>query len=114
MDKSKKYGINTRAIHTHKKFQLPTGDVMPPLHMSTTFEHALRHDSQERIQQRYCNKNTRMRTQPFRHDLMGPKNKNKKGINAPRIVALTSSSSSDFASFLLLKGLPTRDPAPKE
>ena len=38
MDKSKKYGINTRAIHTHKKFQLPTGDVMPPLHMSTTFE----------------------------------------------------------------------------
>ena len=38
MDKSKKYGINTRAIHTHKKFQLATGDVMPPLHMSTTFE----------------------------------------------------------------------------
>ena len=38
MDKSKKYGINTRAIHTQKKFQLPTGDVMPPLHMSTTFE----------------------------------------------------------------------------
>ena len=38
MNKSKKYGINTRAIHTHKKFKLPTGDVMPPLHMSTTFE----------------------------------------------------------------------------
>ena len=38
MADSKKYGINTRAIHTQKKFELPTGDVMPPLHMSTTFE----------------------------------------------------------------------------
>ena len=40
MADSKKYGINTRAIHTQKKFELPTGDVMPPLHMSTTFENS--------------------------------------------------------------------------
>ena len=38
MGESKKYGINTRAIHTQKKFKLPTGDVMPPIHMSTTYE----------------------------------------------------------------------------
>ena len=40
MGESKKYGINTRAIHTQKKFKLPTGDVMPPIHMSTTYENS--------------------------------------------------------------------------
>ena len=39
MAESKKYGMNTRAIHTEKKFELPTGDVMPPIHMSTTYTH---------------------------------------------------------------------------
>jgi len=38
MASSKKYGINTRAIHTNTRVKLPTGDVMPPLHLSTTFE----------------------------------------------------------------------------
>ena len=40
MAESKKYGMNTRAIHTQKKFELPTGDVMPPIHMSTTYKHS--------------------------------------------------------------------------
>ena len=38
MGKSKKYGMHTRAIHTEKRVELPTGDVMPPIHLSTTFE----------------------------------------------------------------------------
>ena len=38
MGKSKKYGMNTKAIHTEKKVKLPTGDVMPPIHLSTTYE----------------------------------------------------------------------------
>ncbi|MFL2682047.1 MAG: trans-sulfuration enzyme family protein [Candidatus Actinomarina sp.] len=38
MSNSKKYGMNTKAIHTEKRVKLPTGDVMPPIHLSTTFE----------------------------------------------------------------------------
>ena len=38
MGTSKKYGMNTKAIHTEKRVKLPTGDVMPPIHLSTTFE----------------------------------------------------------------------------
>ncbi|MDA7572544.1 PLP-dependent aspartate aminotransferase family protein [bacterium] len=38
MGTSKKYGMNTKAIHTKKRVELPTGDVMPPIHLSTTFE----------------------------------------------------------------------------
>ena len=38
MGKSKKYGMHTRAIHTEKRVELPTGDVMPPIHLSTTYE----------------------------------------------------------------------------
>ena len=30
--------MHTRAIHTEKRVELPTGDVMPPIHLSTTFE----------------------------------------------------------------------------
>ena len=37
MGNSKKYGMNTKAIHTKKRVELPTGDVMPPIHLSTTF-----------------------------------------------------------------------------
>ena len=40
MGKSKKYGMNTKAIHTEKKVKLPTGDVMPPIHLSTTYENS--------------------------------------------------------------------------
>ena len=38
MGKPKKYGINTRALHTQKKIELPTGDVMSPLHLTTTYK----------------------------------------------------------------------------
>ena len=38
MGESKKYGMNTKAIHTQKRIELPTGDVMPPIHLSTTYE----------------------------------------------------------------------------
>ena len=38
MASKKNYGINTRAIHTNTRVKLPTGDIMPPLHLSTTFE----------------------------------------------------------------------------
>ena len=40
MGNSKKYGMNTKAIHTKKRVELPTGDVMPPIHLSTTFENS--------------------------------------------------------------------------
>lgn len=40
MSNSKKYGMNTKAIHTQKRVKLPTGDVMPPIHLSTTFENS--------------------------------------------------------------------------
>ena len=40
MSNSKKYGMNTKAIHTEKRVKLPTGDVMPPIHLSTTFENS--------------------------------------------------------------------------
>ena len=40
MGKSKNYGMNTKAIHTEKRVKLPTGDVMPPIHLSTTFENS--------------------------------------------------------------------------
>ena len=33
MGKSKKYGMHTRAIHTEKRVELPTGDVMPQQHL---------------------------------------------------------------------------------
>ena len=38
MGESKNYGMNTKAIHTQKRIELPTGDVMPPIHLSTTYE----------------------------------------------------------------------------
>ena len=38
MGKSKKYGMNTKALHTNKRFEPISGDVMPPLHLSTTFK----------------------------------------------------------------------------
>ena len=37
MGESKKYGINTRALHTQKRIELPTGDVMSPIHLTTTY-----------------------------------------------------------------------------
>ena len=40
MGNSKKYGMNTKAIHTKKRVELPTGDVMPPIHLSTTFKNS--------------------------------------------------------------------------
>ena len=40
MGNSKKYGMNTKAIHTKKRVELPTGDVMPPIHLSTNFENS--------------------------------------------------------------------------
>ena len=38
MGKSKKYGMNTKALHTNKRFEPISGDVMPPLHLSTTYK----------------------------------------------------------------------------
>ena len=46
MAKSKKYGINTKALHTQKKIELPTGDVMPPIHLSTTYENTVPGESE--------------------------------------------------------------------
>ena len=37
MGKSKKYGMNTKALHANKRFEPVSGDVMPPLHLSTTY-----------------------------------------------------------------------------
>ena len=37
MAESKKYGMNTRALHTNKRFESLSGDVMPPIHLSTTY-----------------------------------------------------------------------------
>jgi len=38
MGKSKKYGMNTKALHTDKRFDPASGDIMPPLHLSTTYK----------------------------------------------------------------------------
>ena len=38
MGKSKKYGMNTKALHANKRFEPISGDVMPPLHLSTTYK----------------------------------------------------------------------------
>ena len=38
MGKSKKYGMNTKALHANKKFEPISGDIMPPLHLSTTYK----------------------------------------------------------------------------
>ncbi len=46
MAKSKKYGINTKALHTQKRIDLPTGDVMPPIHLSTTYENTVPGESE--------------------------------------------------------------------
>ena len=46
MAKSKKYGINTKALHTQKRIELPTGDVMPPIHLSTTYENTVPGESE--------------------------------------------------------------------
>ena len=46
MDKSKNYGMNTRALHTTKRFKPVTGDIMAPLHLSTTYEHEVPGDSE--------------------------------------------------------------------
>ena len=37
MGKSKKYGMNTKALHANKRFEPISGDVMPPIHLSTTY-----------------------------------------------------------------------------
>jgi len=37
MGKSKKYGMNTKALHANKRFNPVSGDIMPPLHLSTTY-----------------------------------------------------------------------------
>ena len=46
MAKSKKYGINTKALHTQKRIEIPTGDVMPPIHLSTTYENTVPGESE--------------------------------------------------------------------
>ncbi len=46
MAKSKKYGINTKALHTQKRIELPTGDVMPPIHLQTTYENTVPGESE--------------------------------------------------------------------
>ena len=46
MGKSKKYGMNTKALHTSKRFKTVTGDIMSPLHLSTTYEHDVPGDSE--------------------------------------------------------------------
>ena len=37
MGKSKQYGMNTKALHANKRFNPVSGDIMPPLHLSTTY-----------------------------------------------------------------------------
>ena len=37
MGKSKKYRMNTKALHANKRFDPVSGDIMPPLHLSTTY-----------------------------------------------------------------------------
>ena len=46
MGKPKKYGINTRALHTKKRIELPTGDVMSPLHLTSTYENPVPGESE--------------------------------------------------------------------
>ena len=38
MGKSKNYGMNTKALHANKRFEPISGDIMPPLHLSTTYK----------------------------------------------------------------------------
>ena len=38
MGKSKNYGMNTKALHASKRFEPISGDIMPPLHLSTTYK----------------------------------------------------------------------------
>ena len=46
------------------------------------------------VQPRHGHKNMWIRTKPLRHELGDPKDKNKKGLDDPPIMSLTSSSSS--------------------
>ena len=46
MGESKKYGINTRALHTKKRIELPTGDVMSPIHLTTTYANSVPGESE--------------------------------------------------------------------
>jgi len=46
MGKSKKYGMNTKALHANKKFEPLTGDIMPPLHLSTTYKNDIPGESE--------------------------------------------------------------------
>jgi len=46
MGESKKYGINTRALHTQKRIELPTGDVMSPIHLTTTYANTVPGESE--------------------------------------------------------------------
>ena len=46
MGESKKYGINTRALHTQKRIELPTGDVMSPIHLTTTYANSVPGESE--------------------------------------------------------------------
>ena len=46
MGKSKNYGMNTKALHANKKFEPLTGDIMPPLHLSTTYKNDIPGESE--------------------------------------------------------------------
>ena len=46
MGKSKKYGMNTKALHTGKRFEPVSGDIMPPLHLSTTYKNEVPGESE--------------------------------------------------------------------
>ena len=46
MGKSKNYGMNTKALHANKKFEPVTGDIMPPLHLSTTYKNDIPGESE--------------------------------------------------------------------
>ena len=46
MGKSKSYGMNTKALHANKKFEPISGDIMPPLHLSTTYKNDIPGESE--------------------------------------------------------------------
>ena len=46
MGKSKNYGMNTKALHAHKRFEPISGDIMPPLHLSTTYKNEIPGESE--------------------------------------------------------------------
>ena len=46
MGKSKNYGMNTKALHANKKFEPISGDIMPPLHLSTTYKNDIPGESE--------------------------------------------------------------------